>query len=125
MLRLAGRLGEEDRHRHDADREVPDGQPRLQRSTVHGVLRDSGRPLDEATRTEMENRLGADFTDVHIHDDAAAKAFAAEVGARAYTSGSHVVIGHGGGDDHTLAQNSPTSSSNAGAGCPAPTTATG
>ncbi len=51
----------------------------------------------------MENRLGADFSDVRIHDDSAAKASAAEVGARAYTSGSHVVIGDGGGDKRTLA----------------------
>ncbi len=51
----------------------------------------------------MENRLGADFSDVRIHNDAAARASAAEVGARAYTSGSHVVIGDGGSDKHTLA----------------------
>lgn len=51
----------------------------------------------------METRLGADFSDVRIHSDAAARSSAAEVGARAYTSGSHVVIGEGGADRHTLA----------------------
>lgn len=51
----------------------------------------------------MEARLGADFSDVRIHDDSAARSSAAEIGARAYTSGSHVVIGDGGGDKHTLA----------------------
>ncbi|MFD0392119.1 DUF4157 domain-containing protein [Streptomyces nogalater] len=51
----------------------------------------------------MEARLGADFSDVRIHSDAAARTSAAEVGARAYTSGSHVVIGEGGADRHTLA----------------------
>ncbi|MEV0259430.1 DUF4157 domain-containing protein [Streptomyces sp. NPDC050732] len=75
----------------------------VQRSAVHDVLRAGGRPLDTATRTDMEARLGADFSDVRIHDDSAAKASAAEVGARAYTSGSHVVIGDGGADRHTLA----------------------
>ncbi|MCX5393976.1 DUF4157 domain-containing protein [Streptomyces sp. NBC_00094] len=75
----------------------------VQRSTVHGVLRAPGRPLDDTTRADMETRLGADFTDVRIHDDSAARASAAEVGARAYTSGSHVVIGAGGADKHTLA----------------------
>ncbi|WP_411076501.1 DUF4157 domain-containing protein [Streptomyces sp. cmx-4-7] len=59
--------------------------------------------MDEATRVDMESRLGADFSDVRLHDDAAAKASAAEIGARAYTSGNHVVIGAGGGDGHTLA----------------------
>ncbi|ONI54639.1 MULTISPECIES: DUF4157 domain-containing protein [unclassified Streptomyces] len=75
----------------------------VQRSAVHDVLRTSGRPLDDAIRGDMEARLGADFFDVRIHNDSAARASAAEVGARAYTSGSHVVIGDGGGDRHTLA----------------------
>ncbi|MGW1190582.1 eCIS core domain-containing protein [Streptomyces sp. NPDC002559] len=75
----------------------------VQRSAVHDVLRSGGRPMDEATRTDMEARLGADFSDVRIHTDRAARASAAEVGARAYTSGNHVVIGHGGADRHTLA----------------------
>lgn len=78
-------------------------RPAVQRSAVHDVLRTGGRPLDDATRTDMESRLAADFSDVRIHDDAAARASAAEVGARAYTSGNHVVIGDGGSDRHTLA----------------------
>ncbi|SFY37289.1 protein of unknown function [Streptomyces atratus] len=78
-------------------------QAAVQRSAVHDVLRGGGRPLDGATRSEMEARLGADFSDVRIHDGGAARASAAEVGARAYTSGNHVVIGDGGGDRHTLA----------------------
>ncbi len=61
----------------------------MQRSAVHDVLRGAGRPLDDATRTDMEARLGADFSDVRVHDDGAARASAAAVGARAYTSGSH------------------------------------
>ncbi|MFE0174927.1 DUF4157 domain-containing protein [Streptomyces sp. NPDC059002] len=75
----------------------------VQRSAVPGVLRTGGRPLDDATRTDMEARLGADFSDVRIHTDSAARASAAEVGARAYTSGNHVVVGDGGADRHTLA----------------------
>ncbi|MGC4947937.1 DUF4157 domain-containing protein [Streptomyces sp. DT224] len=75
----------------------------VQRSTVHEVLRTPGRAMDDATRTDMEARLGADFSDVRIHDGSAAAASAAEVGARAYTSGNHVVIGAGGTDRHTLA----------------------
>ncbi|MEW2388303.1 DUF4157 domain-containing protein [Streptomyces venezuelae] len=75
----------------------------VQRSSVHDVLSGGGRPLDTGTRTDMEARLGADFSDVRVHDDSAAKASAAEVGARAYTSGNHVVIGDGGADRHTLA----------------------
>jgi hypothetical protein len=75
----------------------------VQRSAVHGVLRSTGRPLDGPLRAEMEARLGTDFSDVRAHADTAARRSAAEVGARAYTSGSHVVLGEGGGDKHTLA----------------------
>ena len=75
----------------------------VQRSAVHEVLRGSGRPLETGVRTEMETRLGADFGDVRLHSDAVAQRSAAEIGARAYTSGSHIVLGPGGADRHTLA----------------------
>jgi Domain of unknown function (DUF4157) len=78
-------------------------RPAAQRSPVHDVLRGSGQPLDDSTRTDMESRLGADFSDVRVHDGTAARTSAAALGARAYTSGHHVVIGEGGGDKHTLA----------------------
>ncbi|MFE7137658.1 DUF4157 domain-containing protein [Streptomyces sp. NPDC057644] len=95
---------DQERHRHGAGCGHEEAQrPAVQRSAVHDVLRTSGRPLEDTVRTDMESRLGADFSDVRVHDDSAAKASAAEVGARAYTSGSHVVIGDGGGDRHTLA----------------------
>ncbi|MFF2081159.1 DUF4157 domain-containing protein [Kitasatospora sp. NPDC058162] len=75
----------------------------LQRSLVPQVLRSAGKPLDGVTRGDMEARLGADFSDVRLHTGSTAAASAAEVGARAYTSGNHVVLGEGGGDRHTLA----------------------
>ncbi|WP_373300782.1 eCIS core domain-containing protein [Streptomyces hiroshimensis] len=104
MLRAAGHLGEEGEPRHAVHRRHGEtGRPAVQRSAVHEVLRRPGRPLDDATRADMEARLGADFSDVRVHSGAAARASAAEIGARAYTSGSHVVIGAGGGDKHTLA----------------------
>ncbi|MEU1520343.1 DUF4157 domain-containing protein [Streptomyces sp. NPDC005811] len=97
MLRQAG--AGEPGERADAAGHLP----AVQRSTVQNVLDTPGRPLDAAVRSEMEGRMGAEFSDVRIHDDSAARASAAEVGARAYTSGSHVVIGEGGADRHTLA----------------------
>jgi hypothetical protein len=51
----------------------------------------------------MEARLDAGFSDVRVHAGRVARASAAAVGARAYASGSHVVIGDGGADKHTLA----------------------
>ncbi|MFF2012798.1 DUF4157 domain-containing protein [Streptomyces sp. NPDC058195] len=104
MLRQAGYHWAEETHQHsDGCGQDQAGQPSVQRSAVHDVLRTLGRPLDSGTRVEMEARLGADFSDVRIHNDSAARASAAEVGARAYTSGSHVVVGEGGADKHTLA----------------------
>ncbi|CAM5239431.1 eCIS core domain-containing protein [Streptomyces narbonensis] len=104
MLRQAGHPWAQEQHRHGAGcGHGQQAEPSVQRSAVHDVLRGPGRALDESTRTDMEARLGADFSDVRVHDDSAAKASAAEVGARAYTSGSHVVIGAGGADSHTLA----------------------
>nr|WP_229864849.1 DUF4157 domain-containing protein [Streptomyces spinoverrucosus] len=102
MLRRAGhghRSDDEQQH-HNPD---PGHQRAVQRSAVHDVLRRSGSPLDDTLRGEMEARLGADFSDVRIHSDHAARASAKEIGARAYTSGSHIVVGDGGADKHTLA----------------------
>lgn len=67
------------------------------------VLRDPGAPLDPGTRNLMEKRLGADFSQVRVHTDGAARASTAAVGAHAYTVGNHVVIGDGGTDNQTLA----------------------
>ncbi|MFD8209672.1 DUF4157 domain-containing protein [Streptomyces sp. NPDC059695] len=89
------------RHTHDAD--CGHGEDTAPRSLVPEVLRRPGRPLAEPLRAEMEGRLGADFSDVRLHTGATAQRSATEIGARAYTSGAHVVIGPGGADKHTLA----------------------
>nr|WP_233518157.1 DUF4157 domain-containing protein [Streptomyces corynorhini] len=110
MLRGADHPWARDQHEHGAGcghqenhQEITASPAPVQRSAVHDVLRSAGKPLGEPVRQEMEARLGADFSDVRVHDDNAARASAAEVGARAYTSGGHVVIGADGGDKHTLA----------------------
>ncbi|MFI5581868.1 DUF4157 domain-containing protein [Streptomyces sp. NPDC051822] len=95
-----------EQHQHGAGcghQQDVDDRPAVQRSAVHDVLAGDGRPLETPLREEMESRLGADFSDVRIHSGGAARASAAEIGARAYTSGTDVVLGDGGGDKHTLA----------------------
>ncbi|MEU8560193.1 DUF4157 domain-containing protein [Streptomyces cyaneofuscatus] len=103
---------EDERHVHDPSRSHHPGTAAaaeseantpVQRSSVHDVLRSPGRPLAEPVRTEMELRLGEGFESVRIHDGASAARSASEIGARAYTSGDHVVLGQGGTDKHTLA----------------------
>jgi hypothetical protein len=70
---------------------------------VSGLPPGHGHPLAAPVREEMEDRLGADFSEVRVHTGGAAGASAAAVGARAYTVGSHVVLGAGTADKHTLA----------------------
>ncbi|GHG96319.1 DUF4157 domain-containing protein [Streptomyces rubradiris] len=105
VVQMVRRAGEEaqDAHRHGPGcGHAEDSQP-VQRSAVHAVLRSGGRPLDQRSRTDMEARFGADFSDVRVHTDAAARDSAAQLGAVAYTSGSHIVAGPSGIDRHTLA----------------------
>lgn len=85
------------------DAEEGDGTAPDRRAAAREVLRSAGRPLDAPLRTEMEQRLGADFGDVRVHTDPLAQRSAVELGARAYTSGHHVVLTDGGRDKHTLA----------------------
>ncbi|MFE6775585.1 DUF4157 domain-containing protein [Streptomyces sp. NPDC057702] len=76
----------------DAHDEPPESAERP-RSSVHDVVSSGGgRSLDPETRTDMEARLGADFSDVRVHTDGAAHDSATEVGAHAYTVGTHVVF---------------------------------
>jgi hypothetical protein len=63
-----------------------------ERSPVHDVVSSGGRPLEPDVRTDMETRLGHDFSDVRIHDDSAAANSAKAVNAHAYTVGSNVVF---------------------------------
>jgi hypothetical protein len=62
------------------------------RSPVHEVVASGGRPLEPEVRTDMEARLGHDFSDVRVHDDGRAHDSAAAVNAHAYTVGSNVVF---------------------------------
>jgi hypothetical protein len=62
---------------------------------VQAVLRQTGRPLPEPVRAEMQARLGADFSDVRVHADRAADESARAINAQAYTAGSHIVFQHG------------------------------
>jgi hypothetical protein len=72
-------------------------------TSVPEVLRRAGRPLEPGVRARMEEALGADFSQVRVHTDTVAQRSTTEIGARAYTSGEHVVLGAGASDLHTLA----------------------
>jgi hypothetical protein len=50
----------------------------------------AGRPLPDSVRDYFEPRLGFDLTGVRVHTDGRAAAAAAEINARAFTTGSNV-----------------------------------
>lgn len=54
-----------------------------------------GRPLPEGLRGEMEAGLGADFSQVRVHDNAQDQADARSLNAKAFTHGEHVWLGAG------------------------------
>lgn len=70
---------------------------------VHDVVRGVGAPLDPVVQEEMSARFGTDFSAVRVHADAGARRSAAALGARAYTTGDHIVSGAGALDRRTLA----------------------
>ncbi|RAJ57833.1 hypothetical protein K388_03892 [Streptomyces sp. KhCrAH-43] len=68
MLRRVGHPGAQERHQHNADCNHQQTDHLVQRSAVDELLRTPDNALDDATRFEMEARLGADFSDVRISD---------------------------------------------------------
>ena len=88
--------------------EVPGAAPVVQRRAVRGAagmsnappivhqtLGGSGRPLDAATRADMEGRFGYDFSAVRIHADARAAESAKSIDAFAYAVGNDIAFGEG------------------------------
>jgi hypothetical protein len=55
----------------------------------------TGRPLDAGVRSEMEARLGHDFSRVRVHTDSFAAESARGIRAHAYTAGRDIVFGTG------------------------------
>jgi hypothetical protein len=68
---------------------------RGQAAGVGRVLGSSGKPLDRATQAFFGGRFGRDFSDVRVHDDAAAAASARDMRAQAYTVGSDIAFARG------------------------------
>jgi hypothetical protein len=57
--------------------------------------RGAGRKMDESTLAFMEQRFGADFEDVKIHDDPEAARISKELGAQAFAIGEDVFFNTG------------------------------
>ncbi len=70
-------------------------------AAVRNALRGPGQALDPATLPYMEPRFGQDLSAVRLHTGGAARAGAAAVSARAFTSGEDIVLGAGEHAPHT------------------------
>ncbi|WP_255990863.1 eCIS core domain-containing protein [Chitinolyticbacter albus] len=56
---------------------------------------EGGAPMSGGLRGAMERAFGQDFSDVRLHHDGAADAMSRDLGARAFTVGSHVYFAGG------------------------------
>lgn len=54
------------------------------------VSQNHGSPLDSVTQKEMSYKMGRDFSDVQIHDNAQSVQISKELGAKAFTYGSNI-----------------------------------
>lgn len=54
-----------------------------------------GSPLPDNTRSFMESRIGADFSNVKIHTDDNAVQMSQDIGAQAFTHGNHIYFNSG------------------------------
>ncbi|MFS8199198.1 DUF4157 domain-containing protein [Streptomyces sp. CWNU-52B] len=66
--------------------------PSVQRSSVTNVISTPGTRFDGPMRKEAESVYGVDLSHLRVHTDASARQSAQEVGAEAYTSGTHMVF---------------------------------
>ena len=55
----------------------------------------SGHPLPENTRNKMESSMGADFSDVRIHDDSDTARMSKDMNAQAFTHGKDIYFNSG------------------------------
>jgi hypothetical protein len=74
-----------------------DGPARLDREIARAIdeRRGRGRELDTDARANLEQAMGEDFSDVRVHDDAAAHELSKSVSAEAFTTGTDVFFQSG------------------------------
>jgi len=71
-------------------------QEEEERSPVHDVVGSGGgSPVEPGARSFLEDRMGADFSDVRVHTGAKADESARSINAQAYTVGTDVVFRSG------------------------------
>jgi hypothetical protein len=87
---------------HRPPQRTRDGTPNDGLTLASRVIESPGRPLPTPTLVAMSGRFGHDFSNVRVHDGAAAARSARDLGARAYTVDRNVVFGSGEYDPRSL-----------------------
>jgi len=64
-------------------------------SSVSDSLQSGGQPMDDMTRSFMEQQFSYDFSKVRIHNDATAHQSSTDINANAYTQGKDIVFASG------------------------------
>lgn len=86
-------------HIHSHNRGPPTGAPSFE-STLYST-KGSGSPLEGSTLSFMENRFGADFSEVRVHTDSTAVSLSRDIHAQAFTHGSDIYFNAGKFSPHT------------------------
>ncbi|MEV0742397.1 DUF4157 domain-containing protein [Streptomyces sp. NPDC050549] len=76
--------------------------PVQRRSSVTDAVGSPGRPLEPRILQRAEQAYRMDFGHVRVHSGPVARRSAEELGALAYTTGSHIVLGGGRVDDEVM-----------------------
>jgi hypothetical protein len=73
-------------------------QPSQDEASIESRLTSSkggGSSLSEGTRQDMEQSIGADFSNVHIHTDSSAEQLSSDLNAQAFTHGNDIYFNSG------------------------------
>jgi hypothetical protein len=76
--------------------------PVQRRSSVVDAVGSPGRPLEPRILQRAERAYSMDFGHVRVHSDPVARRSAEELGALAYTTGSHIVLGDSRVEDEVM-----------------------
>lgn len=91
---------DEEAHEHGAG--CGHDQPPVQRAALEAAIRMPGVPVDPAIRAKADLAAGRPLPEVVVHRDAQAQRLTRDFGAVALTTGRHVFVGEGGGNEHTM-----------------------
>lgn len=92
---VAARLDRADKPVHAKALDIGSFRRIAPSSLVEDAIASPGRPLEPQARAFFEPRFRRDFSTVRVHSDQRAGQAAQTLGARAYTSGHHIVFGEG------------------------------